>query len=55
MSSEDVVELAKEQGYEFSTEKLSQLTVKELEDIAGGTPGLTHEWPPNCCMGTWNR
>ena len=35
-SPEDVVGIAKEQGYEFSADKLSQLSEEELESVAGG-------------------
>ena len=35
---ENVVEIAKEHGYEFTADKLSQLSEKELEGVsAGGT------------------
>ena len=39
-SPEDVVGIAKEQGYEFSADKLSQLSEEELEGVAGGMPTM---------------
>ncbi|KZR87173.1 Nif11-like leader peptide family natural product precursor [Synechococcus sp. MIT S9504] len=35
-SPEDVVGIAKEHGYEFTANKLSQLSKDELEGVAGG-------------------
>ena len=35
-SSDDVVSIAKEHGHEFGTEHISQLSEKELEEVAGG-------------------
>ena len=34
---EDVVGIAKELGYEFTADKISQLSEQELEGVAGGT------------------
>ena len=39
-SLEDVVGIAKEQGYEFTADKFSQLSEVELEGVAGGTAGV---------------
>ena len=36
-SPEDVVGIAKEHGYEFTAEKIGQLSEEELEGVAGGT------------------
>ena len=36
-SPEDVVSIAKEHGYEFGAEHISQLSEEELEGVAGGT------------------
>ena len=36
VSPEDVVGVAKEYGYEFTVDKISQLSEGELEDVAGG-------------------
>jgi len=36
-SPEEVVGIAKEHGHEFSADKLSQLSEKELEAVAGGS------------------
>ena len=35
-SPEDVVGIAKEHGHEFSADKLSQLSERELEGVSGG-------------------
>jgi predicted ribosomally synthesized peptide with nif11-like leader len=39
---EDVVTIAKEYGYEFTADKITELSEEELEGVAGGG---------NCC--TW--
>ena len=36
-SPEDVVGIAKEQGHEFTADKIEQLSNVELESVAGGT------------------
>jgi len=36
-SQDDVVSIAKEHGYEFGAEHISQLSEEELEGVAGGT------------------
>ena len=36
-SPEDVVGVAKEQGYEFTVDKITELSEEELEGVAGGT------------------
>ena len=36
-SPEDVVGVAKEQGYEFTADKITELSEEELEGVAGGT------------------
>ena len=36
-SPEDVVGIAKEYGHELTTDKISQLSEEELEDVSGGT------------------
>ena len=36
-SPEDVVAIAKEHGYDFGTEHISELSEKELESLSGGT------------------
>ena len=46
-SSDDVVSIAKEHGYEFGTKHLSQLSEKELEGVAGG--GNSIFTGTNCC------
>ena len=35
-SPEDVVAIAKEHGHEFTADKITELSEKELEDVAGG-------------------
>ena len=35
-SPEDVVGIAKEHGYEFTADKITELTEDELEGVAGG-------------------
>ena len=35
-SPEDVVGIAKEHGHEFTADKISQISEKELEGLAGG-------------------
>ena len=46
-SPEDVVGLAKEQGYEFTADKLSQLSEKDLEGVTGGKVKQNwHGWTP---------
>ena len=52
-SPEDVVGIAKEQGYEFSADKLSQLSEEELESVAGAvTDPLSATRFPACLRGT---
>ena len=36
-SPEDVVGIAKEYGFEFTADKLTELSEKDLENISGGT------------------
>ena len=36
-SSEDIVNIAKEYGHEFTSEHMTQLSDEELEGVAGGT------------------
>ena len=36
-SPEDVVAIAKEHGYEFTADKITELSEEELEGVAGGT------------------
>ena len=38
-SPEDVVDIAKEHGHEFTADKISQLSEEELEGVAGGLGG----------------
>ena len=38
-SPEDVVNIAKEHGYEFTAGKITELSEEELEGVAGGTAG----------------
>ncbi|QNI54628.1 nif11-like leader peptide domain protein [Synechococcus sp. BIOS-E4-1] len=46
-SPEDVVGIAKEHGYEFSADKLSQLSEKDLEGVTGGKVKQNwHGWTP---------
>ena len=35
-SPEDVVGIAKEQGYEFTADKITELSEEDLEGVAGG-------------------
>ena len=42
-SPEDVIGIAKENGHEFTADKLNQLREEELERLAGGTGGT------DCC------
>ena len=49
-SNDEVVSIAKEHGYEFSTERLNQLTTAELEGIAGGGDySCGYDGIPNTC------
>ena len=48
-SPEDVVAIAKEHGYDFGTEHISELSKEELESVSGGT--LTP--PPNSGQGCY--
>ena len=54
-SPEDVVGIAKEQGYEFSADKLSQLSEEELESVAGGTAGVPCNEGNYCVTGYGNN
>ena len=36
-SPDDVVAIAKEHGYEFTADKITELSEEELEGVAGGT------------------
>ena len=45
---EEVVDIAKEQGYKFSADKISELSEEELEGVAGG--GCNN--PDSCAI--WN-
>ncbi len=48
---EEVVAIAKQQGYEFTADKLNDLSEQDLEGVAGGTGGPT--WNPcGCATGT---
>ena len=38
-SPDDVVAIAKEHGYEFTADKITELSEEELEGVAGGTAG----------------
>ena len=38
-SPEDVVGIAKEHGFEFTADKITELSEEELEGVAGGTVG----------------
>ena len=49
-SPEDVVGIAKEHGHEFTADKITQLSEKELEGVSGGTAGYT---APANCIPTW--
>ena len=40
-SPEDVVGIAKEQGYEFTADKITELSEEELDGVAGGTVPAT--------------
>ena len=47
-TSEDVVGIAKEHGFEFTADKITELSEEELEGVAGGWRGQTEtkyaEW-----------
>ena len=47
-SPEDVVGIAKEHGHEFTADKLSQLSEKELEGVSGGARGMSY-YTDACC------
>ena len=50
-SSDEVVSIAKEHGHEFTADKISQLSEKDLEDVSAGGPRITN--PDDCgCMST---
>ena len=50
-SPEDVVGIAKEHGHEFTADRISQLSEKDLEDVSAGAPRITN--PDDCgCMST---
>ena len=40
-SSDEVVTIAKEHGHEFTADKITELSVEDLEGVAGGQFGLT--------------
>ena len=49
-SPADIVDIAKEYGYEFTADKMSELSEDELEGVAGGTicgAGLTNSPIPH--------
>ena len=46
-SPDDVVEIAKDHGHEFTADKISQLSEEELEGVAGGGCSLARE---NSCI-----
>ena len=50
-SPEDVVAIAKEHGYDFGTEHISELSEEELESVSGGT--LTPPYPTNSPQGCY--
>ena len=41
-STEDVVAIAKEYGYEFTADKITELSEEELEGVAGGGEAWTY-------------
>ncbi|QNI54832.1 nif11-like leader peptide domain protein [Synechococcus sp. BIOS-E4-1] len=43
-SPEDVVAIAKENGHEFNSDHLSQLSKEELESVAGGVTLKYKNW-----------
>ena len=45
-SPEDVVDIAKEHGHEFTADKIGQLSEEELESMAGGKN--TYDTSQNC-------
>ena len=42
-SHEDVVGIAKEHGFEFTADKITELSEEELESVAGGLMKDTHK------------
>ena len=48
-SPEDVVSIAKEQGHEFTADKIDQLSEEELENVAGGYR-YTDAAAPGICL-----
>ncbi len=50
-SPEQVVGIAKEHGYDFGTEHISELSEEELESVSGGT--LTPPYPTNSPQGCY--
>ena len=50
-SPEDVVAIAKEHGYDFGTEHISEVSEEELERVSGGT--LNPPYPTNSPQGCY--
>ena len=48
-SPEDVVGIAKEQGYEFTADKINQLSDDELENVAWGVNSAGARTCPSWC------
>ena len=44
-SAEDVVGIAKEHGHEFTADKITELSVEELEGVAGGYSAYCQAFP----------
>ena len=53
-SPEDVVAIAKEYGHEFTADKITELSKKELEGVAGGTAGVPCNEGWYCVTGIGN-
>ena len=54
-STEDVVAIAKEYGYEFTADKITELSEGELEGVAGGVCNWhtnVCNWYTNVCLRT---
>ena len=52
-SNDEVVSIAKEHGHEFTAEKITTLSQRELEAVAGGSCLGCDSWEdgPNCEIG----
>ncbi len=50
-TAEDVVAIAKEYGHEFTKDKITKLSAKELEGVSGGLLRDTDDFTSDACCG----